>query len=74
MNGTLMTNVKKLVDEKSSFEFETPTATAAIRGTILGLDVTKDKTLVKVYEGTVTVSSSGSNVPDKPEYRLSNLC
>ncbi len=63
MNGTLMTNVKKLVGAKSSFEFETPTATAAIRGTIVGLDVTKDKTLVKVYEGTVTVSSSGSNVP-----------
>jgi hypothetical protein len=63
MNGTLLTNVKKLVSAKSSFEFETPTATAAIRGTIVGLDVTKEKTLVKVYEGTVTVSSPGSNVP-----------
>jgi FecR protein/Glucodextranase, domain B len=63
MNGSLMSNVKKLVGAKSSFEFETPTATAAIRGTIVGLDVTKEKTLVKVYEGTVSVSSSGSTLP-----------
>lgn len=63
MNGTLMTNVKKLVGAKSSFEFETPTATAAIRGTIVGLDVTKEKTLIKVFEGSVTVSSSGSTLP-----------
>jgi hypothetical protein len=63
MNGTLMSNVKKLVGAKSSFEFETPTATAAIRGTIVGLDVTKEKTMVKVYEGTVSVSSPGSTLP-----------
>jgi len=63
MNGTLLTNVKKLVNAKSSFEFETPTATAAIRGTIVGLDVTKEKTLIKVYEGAVTVSIPGSNLP-----------
>jgi hypothetical protein len=63
MNGTLMSNVKKLVGAKSSFEFETPTATAAIRGTIVGLDVTKEKTLVKVYEGIVSVSSPGNKVP-----------
>jgi hypothetical protein len=61
LNGSLISNVKKLVNTKSSFEFETPTATAAIRGTIVGLDVTREKTLIKVYEGKVFVTPQGSN-------------
>lgn len=60
LNGSLVSNVKKLVGTNSSFEFETPTATAAIRGTIVGLDVTNEKTLVKVYEGKVLVTPVGS--------------
>lgn len=60
LNGSLMSNVKKLVTTKSSFEFETPTATAAIRGTIVGFNVSKEKTVIKVYEGTVLVSSGGT--------------
>lgn len=60
MNGSLICNVKKLVNNKSTFTFETPTATASIRGTIVGFDVTKEKTLIRVYEGTVAVTGEGS--------------
>jgi hypothetical protein len=60
LNGTILANVKKLVNAGSSFDFETPTAVASIRGTILGLDVTGDKTSIKVYEGEVMVKPHGS--------------
>ncbi|MBN1576661.1 MAG: FecR domain-containing protein [Chitinispirillaceae bacterium] len=60
MNGAILANVKKLVSPASSFEFETPTATAAIRGTTVGLEVSKEQTTVKVYEGKVLVTPHGS--------------
>ncbi len=60
MNGEVLANIKKLVSPASSFEFETPTATAAIRGTIIGLVVGSDQTTVKVYEGKVLVTPAGS--------------
>ena len=60
MNGAIIANVKKLVSTGSSFEFETPTATAAIRGTIVGLEVSREQTRVKVYEGRVLVTPQGS--------------
>jgi hypothetical protein len=60
LNGTILANVKKLVNTGSSFEFETPTAVASIRGTTLGLDVTGDRTMIKVYEGEVMVKPRGS--------------
>jgi hypothetical protein len=60
MNGAIIANVKKLVSTGSSFEFETPTATAAIRGTVVGLEVNKEQTRVKVYEGRVVVTPQGS--------------
>jgi len=59
LNGSILANVKKLVNTGSSFEFETPTAVASIRGTTVGLDVTGDQTLVKVYEGVVVVKPKG---------------
>ena len=58
--GTVLSNVKKLVNTGSKFEFETPTATAAIRGTEVGLEVTSEKTSVKVYEGEVMVTPRGA--------------
>ena len=61
LNGTVLANVKKLVNTSSSFEFETPTAVASIRGTTLGIDVTGDKTSIKVYEGEVMVKPRGGN-------------
>jgi hypothetical protein len=60
LNGTVMSNIKKLVNTRSSFDFETPTALASIRGTVVGLDVTGDRTRIKVYEGRVLVIPSGA--------------
>lgn len=60
LNGTVMANVKKLINSKSDFTFETPTATAAIRGTVLDLDVNSNRTVVRVIEGKVWVAPLGS--------------
>lgn len=60
LNGTVVSNIKKLVNTRSSFDFETPTALASIRGTIVGLDVTGDRTRIKVYEGRVLVIPVGA--------------
>lgn len=60
LNGNLVANVKKLVNNNSKFEFETPTATAAIRGTVVGFDVGKEKTTIKVFEGVVLVTPNGT--------------
>lgn len=60
LNGAVLANVKKLVSTNSSFEFETPTATAAIRGTVVGFEVSKEITKVKVYEGKVWVVPQGA--------------
>ena len=60
LSGSIMANVKKLVHAKSKFELETPTAVAAIRGTKVGLGVTREKTEVRVYEGKVFVTPKGS--------------
>ena len=61
LSGTLLSNVKKLINTGSKFEFETPTATASIRGTRVGLEVTSDKTSIKVYEGEVMVTPRGAS-------------
>ena len=58
--GQVWANVKKLVNKKSQFDFETPTATAAIRGTRLGIKVGRGKTRIDVYEGLVMVRKRGS--------------
>ncbi len=60
LNGNIVANVKKLVNANSKFEFETPTATAAIRGTVVGFDVGKEKTTIKVFEGVVLVTPNGT--------------
>jgi len=57
--GKLWADVKKLTNSKSEFEFETPTAVAAIRGTKLGLSVDKGETQLDVYEGLVMVRPRG---------------
>jgi len=61
LNGDLVANVKKLMGQKSKFEFETPTAVAAIRGTKLGINVDNEKTDIKVYEGKVFVKPKGGS-------------
>ena len=61
ISGSMVTNVKKLVNNKSSFEIQTPTATAAVRGTIVELDVgSGGLTEVKVFDGKVLVAPAGS--------------
>ncbi len=60
LNGSILANVKKLVNTKSTFSFETPTATAAIRGTVVNFDVGSSKTVIKVFEGKVWVTPQGS--------------
>ncbi|MGD9201814.1 MAG: FecR family protein, partial [Chitinispirillia bacterium] len=59
-SGQIMANVKKIMNKKSKFEFETPTAVASIRGTRLGIIVKKNKTVVDVYEGRVAVRKRGT--------------
>jgi ferric-dicitrate binding protein FerR (iron transport regulator) len=59
VNGSLMLKVKKFVTTRSRFEFETPISTATIKGTIVGFNVSEEKTVIKVCEGNVIVSSEG---------------
>lgn len=59
-SGQIWANVKKLVSKKSKFSFETPTAVAAIRGTRLGIQVDKSRSVIDVYEGKVSVRNKGS--------------
>ncbi len=63
--GNLYAKVKKLSSKRSSFMFETPVATAAIRGTKLELNVSGKGTSIKVFEGLVFVKprkGRGANV------------
>ena len=55
LSGRVWGNVRKLTGAQSEFEFETPTAVASIRGTRLGIEVGKKRTIVDVYEGKVWV-------------------
>ncbi|MBN1575709.1 MAG: FecR domain-containing protein [Chitinispirillaceae bacterium] len=59
MTGKVWANVKKLTSTQSEFEFETPTAVASIRGTRLGIEVGKRRTIIDVYEGIVAVRRKG---------------
>jgi hypothetical protein len=61
LNGAVFSNVKKLLTTSSKFEFETPTATASIRGTKVGFEVSPEKTSVKVFEGEVMVTPKGAS-------------
>lgn len=58
--GQVWGNIKKLANTKSTYEIETPTAVASIRGTRLGISVEKGRTSVDVYEGEVLVLNKGS--------------
>lgn len=62
--GKIWANVKKLTNANSTFEVETPTAVASIRGTRLGVSVDAQGTAVDVYEGLVMVreKSTGKSV------------
>lgn len=57
--GQVWANVKKLTNAKSTFDFETPTAVASIRGTVLDLRVGRNGDQINVYEGLVMVRRRG---------------
>ena len=62
--GKVWSNVKKMTKKKSEFKIRTPTAIAAIRGTIYDMEIDKDTSAtVKVYDGEVEVSSPAPPPP-----------
>jgi len=60
ISGSVVTNVKKLADSKTSFEIETPTTAAAIRGTFVEVDVNENGTALKTFEGVVEAGPARS--------------
>ena len=59
--GTVWVNMKKLTTKGREFEVSSPTAVAAVRGTIFELGVGKDSTTsVSVYNGKVAVGPTDS--------------
>ncbi len=57
--GKVMFNVKKLASKRSDFVFETPTATAAIRGTIGGIGTNGKSTFAYLEEGGLELKPKG---------------
>jgi hypothetical protein len=56
--GKVWSNVKALSKTKADFKVQTPTAVAAIRGTVYNVEAGQDSsTNVKVYDGEVAVSN-----------------
>ena len=63
LTGRVWANMKKISSTGKEFGVETPTALAAIRGTVFRVDMAADSsTDVLVYEGTVAVGA-GTAVP-----------
>ena len=58
--GKVWANVQKLAGSRSTFDFETPTAVASIRGTVLDLTVGRAGDRINVYEGEVVVRRRGA--------------
>ena len=56
-NGTIFVRIMKALAPQSRFEVQTPTAVAAVRGTIFMVKVEAGKTQVAVHKGSVKVSS-----------------
>jgi hypothetical protein len=65
--GNVWANMRKLVVSKKEFDLESPTATAAIRGTVFQMNTDRDSsTDVSVYEGKVAVGPSKKREVKKP--------
>jgi hypothetical protein len=59
--GSLVSSVKKITGETPNMKFETPTATAAIRGTVIELEVGRNSnTLIRAFDGTILVAPVGT--------------
>jgi hypothetical protein len=64
--GKVFIRIMKALAPSSKFEVETPTAVAAVRGTIFSVEVSGDQTKVCVYKGHVKVTEPrvpGENAP-----------
>ena len=55
--GKVFIRIMKSLAPSSKFEVETPTAVAAVRGTIFSVEVVNGKTQVAVFKGSVKVTS-----------------
>lgn len=58
--GKVFVRVVKSLAPGSSFQIETPSAVAAVRGTVWSIEVAGDKTRVGVYKGFVEVKGQGN--------------
>jgi len=59
--GSLIGNIKKVTLERPNVKFETPTATAAIRGTVIEVEADKGaNTLIRAFDGAILVAPAGS--------------
>ncbi len=57
--GNIWANMQKLLSSRKDFELSSPTATAAIRGTVFNMNTKQDSsTDVSVYKGKVSVGPS----------------
>ncbi len=64
-SGKVFVRIMKSLTPTSKFEIETPTAVAAVRGTIFSVSVEGGKTQVAVYKGSVKVSSGDDSKAQK---------
>jgi len=61
MYGNFVGSVKKMTSDGKNVKFETPTAVAAIRGTVIEAEVGgKSNTLIRAFDGTILVAPIGS--------------
>jgi Uncharacterized protein conserved in bacteria len=58
--GSVWINVKHLINNKRSFDVTTPTAVAAIRGTVFSVQCDPNKSDYLVFKGTVAVTTASS--------------
>jgi len=62
MSGNVVANIKKVTYETPNVKFETPTATAAIRGTTIEIEAKQGaNTVIRAFDGTVYVAPVGTN-------------
>jgi hypothetical protein len=60
--GDLIANIRKLLNETPNVRFETPTLTAAIRGTTVEIEARRGaSTLIRAFDGVVHVAPAGTN-------------
>ena len=57
--GKVFVRIVKSLTPDSKFEIETPTAVAAVRGTVFSVEVENGKTRVETFAGHVKVTSAG---------------